>query len=508
MGIKNFRIGMDFGTTFSFVGYIQNGVQMNIVPTIYSHGVPSVFFDNGKQKLFGKFAERKLTNSKDRKFVVSSIKRRISDSGVILDTGSKKYTAEDVIYEIINDIVISSIDTAKENYQLDFDSDCNFEAVITVPVDFTEPQKNLIRTAASRVIIPGTSKHLVVLRLLPEPVAASMEYFGVHKDTDSNILVLDLGGGTFDVAWVKSNSNNGDTPYEVIDQDGDKELGGNDWDKLIADHIIAQYEKEYDEKVSELDINYIMSESRNVKEALTNSESEDYYIELHGNSVEGTITRSQFNKMAEKLMNRFMAKIEAVMNRQGGKKLDHVIMTGGSSYMPMIQEAVRRRFSKEDVRIVDPAHAIAYGAARYAMDFNTDVDSSSPGPIQLIASHAYGISYHYSDIDDSQIYILIPKGAKLPFSASTTSYTRWDNWDTTNYRIYETDSSEPQGTRIGLSEGKEIMNVRMDYNPPVPNNSETTETLTLSQDELLSMTAVSEKYNKKVQGKVSIARKV
>ncbi len=502
-------IGIDFGTTFSFCCYLEKGTIRSLIPVTETYGIPSLFYDDGKNKSYGKIAAKKLENPRTAKNVISSVKRRLSEDSWLLDTGNNRYAARDVIREIVNYMVQGAIKVATETYQIDFDDNFRVEAVVTVPVDFSEPQKKLIEEAISSIIMPNGT-HLLVRKLLPEPVAAAIEYFGLRSKQEEDILVYDLGGGTFDAAWVHSNKDEKKIPYEVMDQGGDSRLGGDDWDAEIAKWLQEQYLRDNPgETITKHDEAYLRRFARDLKEELSEETSTSWDLELHGNVAEGELTREKFEQMTRHLLDRTLQEMNDIIKRRGGKKPDYIILTGGSSIMPQVMAGLKQKFPGVDIRSVDPAHAIANGAARYADWLQQTPVSAKQSKIQLISSHAYGIRYHYDDTDQWEIRIMIPRGAKLPYSSKTTSVTRNENQHESYFAVFELDSHKPEGTRVPENSGREIMSATLKRPPEryVPKGTQSEETLTLSESELLAIEAVDQVGRERVKNSVALQRK-
>lgn len=510
---KTLSIGIDFGTTFSFCSYLEGDEIRSLIPVTETYAIPSLFFDDGKQKAFGRIAARKLENSRTAAKVVTSVKRRLNEKGVILEAGDRKYTVKDVIAETIQHLLLDAVKVAKENYQIDFAEDFRIEAVVTVPVGFSEPQKNLIQEAISSIVLPN-GNHVVVRTMFPEPVAAAVEYFGARNKKNEDILVFDLGGGTFDAAWVRSNDDETKVPYEVIDQEGDPALGGDDWDEAVAKWLIEQYQAEFaDDKLTPQNEAYFRREARSIKEELSETDVCYWSVELRGNVAEGELTREKFEEMTRPLIDRAVEKMKALVDRHKDKKPDHIILTGGSSIMPQVLRTIAEHFPNVDVRSINPAHAIANGAARYADWLRQTPEASKQAgekkPIKLISSHAYGIRYFYDAIGEFRICILIPRGVQLPYSAETFSFTRRLNQYESVFTVFELDSYAEKDALVPETEGREIMSISLNrtQDHQIPVHTETIETLTLSEAELLSMRAVDHINGVTVEDTVSIKRK-
>ena len=242
-------------------------------------------------------------------------------------------------------------------------------------------------------------------------------------------------------------------------------------------------------------------------------------VELRGNVAEGELTRAQFEEMTRPLIDRAVRKMRALTDRHKGKMPDHIILTGGSSIMPQVLATIAEQFPDVDVRSINPAHAIANGAARYA-DWlcqtpvsTNDEGTGEPAPekkhIKLISSHAYGIRYFYDALGEFRICILIPRGVQLPYSAETFSYTRRLNQYESVFTVFELDTYADKDELVPESEGREIMSVALTRTKEreIPVHTETIETLTISEAELLSVQAVDHINGVSVEDTVAIKRK-
>lgn len=500
---KTVRIGIDFGTTYSFAGFEHGDFVMPLIPSKETYGIPSVFFYDGKNKLVGRMAESRAI--KNPKYAVRSIKRNLSKE--TFTVADKTFSNKKIVTEIISYIVSCAENQLTNVYLEEYDE---IEAVITVPVDFSEPMKQLIREAAAAVKLSNGMK-LHITGVIPEPVAAAIEYFGIKKETDANILVYDLGGGTFDAALVQAHAD-GAVPYEVIDQEGDRKLGGDDWDGVLADWIAGKYEQEFGRKPAPELRELFLREARKFKEELTELPVINEEIPIRGEYLEIELTREEFERMSRPLLDRTVEKIRKLLSRQSGKKIDHVILTGGSTYMPQVLNCLRNEglFPENmDIRLVEPEHAIAYGAARYAATRIWDGKDvvQKEKIIDLITTHSYGIIYFYSDRGNKEMLeIMIPKGAKLPVSVSMDSYTRFENQSQSIFRVCESDYAGKEKI-IQVSEGHQIMSVTIKRTQKViPKGSRTTETLSISEEGLLTITSRDHTSGIQVNNSVSINR--
>lgn len=504
---KILKIGIDFGTNFSFACFEHGDAVCSLVPSKETYGIPSVFYTDGKTKLVGRTAERRA--AKHPECAVRSVKRRLKE-GCVLEQGGVKYTPQMVVEEIIAYVVEMAEQQLTNVYMEEYDQ---IEATIAVPVDFSEPMIYMIKEAAGKVKLRNGS-NLIVTSLITEPVAASIEYFGVKKEQDAKIMVFDLGGGTFDAAIVEARSE-GKVPYKVLDQAGNGNLGGDKWDQAVADWLKERYTEQTGKKVPRTAEENFLIEGRRVKEELTDLEETIASVLVGGKYFEVTVTRAEFEAFTAHLMQQAVDKVRELMSRNSDTKINHVVLTGGSSYMPQVRNSLVQSgiFGEgTDILMIKPEHAIAGGAARYAASLKRpDIGSTDTldddGIIELISSHGYGIAYVYEKRGHQTLLnILIPKGSKLPASASTVSRTLYENQQTSLIRVFETDYTGTE-TVVPLSEGREIMSVVLKRNDKkIPKGSESTETLTLAKDGLLSVTSRDHDTGITVNNSINIER--
>lgn len=481
---KTIRIGIDFGTSYSFAGFQHGDFVMPLIPAKERYGIPSVFYYDGTSKLVGRMAEKRGKNKPD--CVVYSIKRNLGQKA--FSVGGRVFSVKEVVKEIISYIIQCAEEQLKTVYMEEYDS---IEAVITVPVEFLEPELNLIREAASEVVL-GNGTNLQITGVLKEPVAAAIEYFGMKKEEKINILVYDLGGGTFDTALVCA-SPEGEFPYKVIDQDGDRKLGGDDWDRMLAVWMAARYRETFQTEPSFEILEQLLREAKTYKEDLTEVESVNDEVMIEGEYLPVEITRAEFENLTKPLLDRSLMKLKRLLERNPDTKIDHVILTGGSSYMPQVKKALEScgLFEKgTDILLVEPEHAIAYGAARFATTRRADAVSKKvvveKKLIELRATHSYGILYSNYKTKTEFLGLFIYKGDKLPISVKKHSATGYENHRKVVFKIYESDYDGKEKF-IEASKGHQIMSVTMmrkEENVPAGTISE--DTMSLTEDGMLT----------------------
>ncbi len=353
-------IGIDLGTTNSCVAVIEGGEPVVIANVEGNRTTPSVVgFSKSGEKLVGQVAKRQAVQNPDR--TVSSIKRHMgTDHKVTID--DKSYTPQQ-----ISAMILAKLKADAESYL----GDKVTEAVITVPAYFTDSQRQATKDA-------GKIAGLEVKRIINEPTAAALAY-GIDKENDQKVMVYDLGGGTFDVSIIEM----GEGVQEVLATAGNNKLGGDDFDQRIIDWLVAEFKKETGADLS----NDKMAMQR-LKEA-----AEKAKIELSGVTssavnlpfitmteagplhLDTTLTRAKFNELTADLVEATMVPVRQAISDSGLKvsELDKVLMVGGSSRIPAVQDAVKSYTGKEPFKGINPDECVAIGAALQAGVLGGDV---------------------------------------------------------------------------------------------------------------------------------------
>ena len=357
-----------------------------------------------------------------------------------------------------------------------------------------------------------------MLRLIPEPIAAAIEYFGVKKEKNSNIVVFDLGGGTLDVALVRANASYAGIPYEVIDQQGNRSLGGDDWDAKFAERLKTLYVKETGNTVTKRIEEALTLEARIIKEELTKNDKYINDMEIKGEYIPVEVTRAEFEKDTRPLLLKARETVLQLMNRVKNEKIDHVILTGGSCYMPQIKAELENLCKtgtfpgNPDVLMVEPEHAIAYGAARYAATLNFPKPVAKPGPdpepdpYRIITMRA---THRYTNSEGSYVDFLIKKGQKLPVVAKTKSYTRFENQKESVFAVYESDYMGTEPVYDKSIWGENVMTITLKRTETrIPKGRESEQTLTLTEDGIITCRCVDQVSGKSVENKVVLKRQI
>ncbi|MBX7160622.1 MAG: molecular chaperone DnaK [Acidimicrobiia bacterium] len=346
-------VGIDLGTTNSVVAVLEGGEPVIIPNAEGARTTPSVVgFSNTGEVLVGEVAKRQAITNPDR--TVRSVKRHMGTSWTI-EIDSKKYTAQEISARILQKLKRDA-----EAYL----GDTVTQAVITVPAYFDDAQRTATQEA-------GQIAGLEVLRIINEPTAASLAY-GLDKEEEQVILVFDLGGGTFDVSLLDI----GDGVFEVKSTSGDTQLGGDDWDQKIIDWLVSQFKNAHG-----IDLSQDKMAVQRLKEAAEKAKIElsstaDTTINLPFITatasgplhLEEKLTRAEFERMCSDLVERCRKPFEQAIRDAdlNVSDIDHVVLVGGSTRMPMVQDLVKSLLGKDPHKGINPDEVVSAGAALQA----------------------------------------------------------------------------------------------------------------------------------------------
>lgn len=344
-------IGIDLGTTNSVVAVMEGGEPTVITNPEGSRLTPSVVgFTKDGQRLVGQMAKRQAISNPTR--TISSIKRHMGEAGYRVEIDDKKYSPEE-----ISAMILQKLKADAEKYL----GETVTQAVITVPAYFSDSQRQATKDA-------GKIAGLDVLRIINEPTAASLAY-GIDKTDDHTILVYDLGGGTFDVSILEL----GDGVFEVKATNGDTHLGGDDFDKRIVDWMVDDFKAKngIDLSTDKMALQRLREAAEKAKielSSMVQTEINLPYITAGADGpkhLEMTLTRAKFEDMTADLVERTIGPTQRALSDAGltADKIDKVILVGGSSRIPAVQEAIKRIKGKEPTRNVNPDECVAIGAA-------------------------------------------------------------------------------------------------------------------------------------------------
>ncbi|WP_141506091.1 molecular chaperone DnaK [Paenibacillus luteus] len=353
-------IGIDLGTTNSCVAVMEGGEAVVIPNPEGNRTTPSVVgFKKDGERVVGETAKRQAITNPDR--TISSIKRHIGTNH------KEKIDDKDYTPQEISAIILQKLKSDAEAYL----GQTVTQAVITVPAYFNDSQRQATKDA-------GKIAGLEVLRIVNEPTAAALAY-GLEKTEDQTILVYDLGGGTFDVSILEL----GDGFFEVKATSGDNKLGGDDFDQVVIDHLVAEFKKDQG-----IDLSKDKAAVQRLKDAaekakkelsgtLTSAISLPFITMVDGvpQHLELSLTRAKFEELAAALVERTLGPTRQALSDAGmsANDIDKVVLVGGSTRIPAVQEAVKKLIGKDPHKGVNPDEVVALGAAVQAGVLTGDV---------------------------------------------------------------------------------------------------------------------------------------
>ena len=353
-------IGIDLGTTNSCVSVIEGGEATVITNSEGSRTTPSVVaFTKDGERLVGQLAKNQAVTNPERTII--SIKRHMG-SDYKVDIDGKKYTPQE-----ISAMILQKLKNEAESYLGEKVTD----AVITVPAYFTDSQRQATKDAGQ---IAGLKVH----RIINEPTAAALAY-GIDKENDQKIVVYDLGGGTFDVSVIEI----GDGVQEVLATAGNNHLGGDDFDQRVIDFLVSEFKKSdgVDLKNDKFAMQRLKDEAEKAKIALSNSTSVNVNIPYITADATGpkhlnvTLTRAKFNELTADLVEATMGPLKQAVSDSGLKlsEIDKILLVGGSTRIPAVQDAVKGYLGKDPFKGINPDECVAMGAALQGGVLNKEV---------------------------------------------------------------------------------------------------------------------------------------
>ena len=343
-------IGIDLGTTNSCVAVIEGGEAVVIPNAEGARTTPSVVsFKKDGERVVGRVAKQSAVSAPDR--TISSIKRDMgTDRKVSID--GKDYTPQE-----ISAMVLAKLKADAEAYL----GDTVTEAVITVPAYFTDAQRQATKDA-------GKIAGMEVKRIINEPTAAALAY-GIDKETEQKVMVYDLGGGTFDVSIIEM----GDGVQEVLATAGNNRLGGDDFDQKIVDWMVASFKAETGVDLSndKMAVQRLREAAEKTKIELSGSTSSNINLPFITADATGpkhldlTLTRAKFNELTASLVEATMVPVRQALSDSGlsASQVDKVLLVGGSTRIPAVQEAIQKFMGKEPFKGINPDECVAMGAA-------------------------------------------------------------------------------------------------------------------------------------------------
>ena len=343
-------IGIDLGTTNSCVAVMEGGNAVVIPNAEGARTTPSVVgFSKNGERLVGQTAKRQAIANPER--TISSIKRHMG-SDYKVDIDGKKYTPQE-----ISAMILQKLKTDAEAYL----GQPVTEAVITVPAYFTDSQRQATKDA-------GQIAGLTVKRIINEPTAAALSY-GIDKEDDQRVMVYDLGGGTFDVSIIEM----GDGVQQVLATAGNNRLGGDDFDQRIINWMVEEFKKTegIDLSNDKMAVQRLKDAAEKAKIELSSTTTTNINIPFITADATGAkhldmnLTVAKFNELTKDLVDATMGPVQQALSDSGlsPSDLNKILMVGGSSRIPAVQEAVRQKLGKEPFKGINPDECVALGAA-------------------------------------------------------------------------------------------------------------------------------------------------
>ncbi|UPV73147.1 molecular chaperone DnaK [Halorussus limi] len=437
---SNKILGIDLGTTNSAFAVMEGGDPEIIVNSEGERTTPSVVaFDDG-ERLVGKPAKNQAVQNPER--TIQSIKRHMGDEDYTVEIDGEEYTPEQ-----ISAMTLQKIKRDAEEYL----GDDVEKAVITVPAYFNDKQRQATKDA-------GEIAGFEVERIVNEPTAASMAY-GLDDESDQTVLVYDLGGGTFDVSILDL----GGGVYEVVATNGDNDLGGDDWDEAIIDYLADEFENEHgiDLREDRQALQRLKDAAEEAKIELSSRKETDINLPFITATDEGpvhleqSITRAKFESLTSDLIERTVGPTEQALEDADYSKsdIDEVILVGGSTRMPQVQEKVEEMTGQEPKKNVNPDEAVALGAAIQGGVLSGDVDD-----IVLLDVTPLSLGI---EVKGGLFERLIDKNTTIPTEESKVFTTAADNQTSVQVRVF-------QGEREIAEENELLGEFQLTGIPPAP----------------------------------------
>jgi len=521
----NSVFGIDLGTTYSCIAHIDEHGKPVVIPNFDNNRTtPSVVLFEGDERIVGEEAKNALTTNPES--VVSFIKRSMGESTYFFEHEGTQYRPEEISSFILRKLVKDAGDNLGVEVK---------DVVITCPAYFGINEREATKTA-------GEIAGLNVKAILNEPTAAAVAY-GIDQNEPQVILVYDLGGGTFDITMIEV----AEGKIEVIVTGGDHNLGGKDWDDAIINYLVSVFEDETG--IGDILDNVETSGDLRVKaevakKSLTKREKTKISVQHDGDKIGVELTKEKFDEITSALLEKTIMLTHDMLgeaNKKGYEKFDKILLVGGSTRMPQVEERVKQEFNV-DVNTFDPDESVAKGAAIYgnnlsirdaiaekiadelgkdAEDININevddavvqeatkevaedlglrlgaVEQATKTEVINVTSKSFGIITYQKATNQHVISNLICKQSSVPAEYIQTFGTLEPNQTAIDIKIMENEYSEEMVEDI--TKGKEIGSMVLDLPSGLPENSPIEITSRLNESGMLEVIAVEKTDNRKIE---------